>query len=394
MNNLPGRGKSAAKVIALKNGPASPGRSQIAAARRRLHDISRLISDGVWETDVNHHLTFVSTQVFDKLCLHQHELLGRRLSEIGAVISMRHPPVNIEGRSSFRDVLYEFDDQRGGRRLLMLNGLPIYDPETGDFEGMQGTARDVTDRAGAEQEITTLFKAVNDSILMVMIVTTQGEIEYVNAKFLEATGYSMDEFKGNTPRLLVPAGTPASSFEEKWEVIEAGKDWRGDFHYRKKDGNTFRVSETVTPIRTLGGTITHYLWIAEDMMAKNFFQRQSGDDVLASLQDRLKKVIAVILSGDYFTPPGIISGQDDSATGVAADGDSVELPEDNPISRFSKRQREVLSLMVRGYSNKEIGRELDVYDTTVKTHVKVICEKLGTANRTQAAVLAVRLGWS
>jgi len=303
---------------------------------------------------------------------------------------MRHPAVNIEGRSPFRDVLYEFDDQRGSRRLLMLNGLPIYNPETGDFEGMQGTARDVTDRAGGEQEITTLFTAVNDSILMVMIVSTQGEIEYVNAKVMESTGYSLDELKGNTPRLLVPEGVPVGGFEEKWEVIEAGKDWRGDFHYRKKNGDTFRVSETVSPIRTLGGTITHYLWIAEDLNAKNFFQRQSGGDILVSLQDRLKKVIAVILSGDYFTPSGIIS-RDDANT--SRDVPS-ELPEDNPISQFSKRQREVLSLMVRGFSNKEIGRELDVYDTTVKTHVKVICEKLGAANRTQAAVLAVRLGWS
>lgn len=390
MNEPLGQRTGGAKVVALENRSAGPGRSQIAAARRRLHDISRLISDGVWETDVNHRLIFVSNQVFDKLSLRQHELMGRRLSEIGSVISMRHPAVNIEGRSPFRDVLYEFDDRRGSRRLLMLNGLPIYNPETGDFEGMQGTARDVTDRAGGEQEITTLFTAVNDSILMVMIVSTQGEIEYVNAKVMETTGYSLDELKGNTPRLLVPEGVPVGGFEEKWEVIEAGKDWRGDFHYRKKNGDTFRVSETVSPIRTLGGTITHYLWIAEDLNAKNFFQRQSGGEILVSLQDRLKKVIAVILSGDYFTPSGIIS-RDEANT--PRDVPS-ELPEDNPISQFSKRQREVLSLMVRGFSNKEIGRELDVYDTTVKTHVKVICEKLGAANRTQAAVLAVRLGWS
>lgn len=395
MSDASGQRKSGTNVVTLRGESEAPGRAQIAAARRRLHDISRLISDGVWETDVSHRLTFVSNQVFDKLSAGEHELLGRRLIELGSVISMRQPAVNIEGRSPFRDVLYEFDDNRGGRRLLMLNGLPTYNQETGSFEGMQGTARDVTERAGAEKEITELFKAVNDSILIVMIVSTQGEIEYVNAKAMEATGYTMEELKGNTPRLLVPEDVPVSTFEDKWGVIEAGKDWRGDTHYRKKNGKTFRVSESVTPIRTLGGVITHHLWIAEDSHAKKFLQRQPDNEVLVGLQDRLKKVIAVILSGDYFTPPGIIKqdGIDDQG-GAQALGGTIDLPDENPIAQFSKRQREVLSLMVRGYSNKEIGRELNVYDTTVKTHVKVICEKLGAVNRTQAAVLAVRLGWS
>jgi len=395
MSEVSSRGKGDTNVVALQSNLRAPGRAQIAAARRRLHDISRLISDGVWETDINHRLTFVSNQVFDKLSMGEQGMLGRQLSDLGTVISLRQPAVNIEGRSPFRDVLYECDDKRGGRRLLMLNGLPVYNQETGSFEGMQGTAKDVTERAGAEKEITDLFQAVNESILIVMIVSTQGEIEYINTKTLEATGYSKEELKGNTPRLLVPEDVPVSEFEDKWEVIQAGKDWRGEAQYRRKKGEFLPVSETVTPIRTLGGVITHHLWIAVDTSAKNFLQRLPDNDDPASLQDRMEKVIAVILSSDYFTPPGIINqdGQDTEAN-VQGSGKGEDLPEDNPISQFSKRQREVLSLMVRGYSNKEIGRELDVYDTTVKTHVKVICEKLGAANRTQAAVLAVRHGWS
>jgi PAS domain S-box-containing protein len=381
------------KVVSLKSRPAAPGRSGLAAARRRLHDISRLIADGVWETDLNHRLTFVSHQVFDDLGLRQHELLGQRLSDIGSVISMRQPTVNIEGHSPFRDILFEFYDGRGGHRLVALNGLPIYDQETGKFEGMQGTARDVAENNRAEKEVSELFSAVDDSILMVMIVGTSGEIEYVNAKVLEATGYTMPEFRGNTPRLLVPKGTSVSSFEEKWGVVEAGSDWRGECHYQKKNGDTFWVNEFVSPLRTVKGVVTHYLWVAEDTGAQNFFRRQPDDDVSAGLQERLKKVVSVMLSGSYFTPPPLVGDPANSADGQQSDPDN-SLSDDNPIAHFSKRQREVLSLMVRGYSNKEIGRELEVYDTTVKTHVKVICEKLGAANRTQAAVLAVRLGWS
>jgi PAS domain S-box-containing protein len=379
-------------VVALKNNSVGPGRAEIASARRRLHDLSRLLADGVWETNSQHRLTFVSHHVFEDLGLRQHDLLGRRLLEFGAPISMSQPAVNIEGRSPFRDLLFEFDDNRGGRRLVMLSGLPLYNQETGDFEGMQGTARDVTARTGAEQEISGLFQAVDDSFLLVMIVSTEGEVEYVNTKVLELTGYTMPEIKGNTPRLLVPNESPVNSFEDKWEVVESGSDWRGECHYQKKNGDTFWVSEFVTPLRTLGGTTTHYLWVAQDSSAQKFLRRQPQDNVAAELQERLKKVIAVMLSGNYFTPMEMGGDQPSENRGQAGGHDAPS--EDNPIAQFSKRQREVLSLMVRGFSNKEIGRELNVYDTTVKTHVKVICEKLGASNRTQAAVLAVRYGWS
>lgn len=59
---------------------------------------------------------------------------------------------------------------------------------------------------------------------------------------------------------------------------------------------------------------------------------------------------------------------------------------------LSGREREVLALIVRGRSNKEIGVELGVAENTVKNHVKVILEKLGVADRTGAATTAIQRG--
>ena len=56
---------------------------------------------------------------------------------------------------------------------------------------------------------------------------------------------------------------------------------------------------------------------------------------------------------------------------------------------LSEREREVLSLMVRGLSNREIGDILHISASTVKNHVSTILSKLGTSSRTQAAALAV-----
>lgn len=59
---------------------------------------------------------------------------------------------------------------------------------------------------------------------------------------------------------------------------------------------------------------------------------------------------------------------------------------------LTPREREVLSLIGQGRSNKEIAADLGVAETTVKTHVSSILSKLGVEDRTQAAVLGIKQG--
>jgi len=63
-----------------------------------------------------------------------------------------------------------------------------------------------------------------------------------------------------------------------------------------------------------------------------------------------------------------------------------------PNSDLSPREREVLSLMVHGKSNKDIGAALKITEATVKCHVSVILERLGVTDRTQAVIAALQRG--
>lgn len=65
---------------------------------------------------------------------------------------------------------------------------------------------------------------------------------------------------------------------------------------------------------------------------------------------------------------------------------------DDLAEPLSEREMEVLQLMAKGMSNKEIGRALWIGETTVKTHVSHILRKLGQSDRTQAVLAAVKIG--
>ncbi len=72
--------------------------------------------------------------------------------------------------------------------------------------------------------------------------------------------------------------------------------------------------------------------------------------------------------------------------GVWVDADELFMP-------LSPREMEILQLITRGMSNKEIGRELGISPQTVKNHITSILRKLAVNDRTQAALYALRRGW-
>ena len=64
-----------------------------------------------------------------------------------------------------------------------------------------------------------------------------------------------------------------------------------------------------------------------------------------------------------------------------------------PAARLTARQRQVLELIVEGLDNSQIADRLGVSERTARAHVSAVLERLGVANRTQAAVAAIQRGW-
>ena len=119
------------------------------AARERFKDISRLVSDWIWETDADFAFTYVSPRVMEVLKLHPRHFSGQTLFDLGKTAE---PPTR-DSRSPFRDMLYEIADGDGETRLCLVSGLPVFDDKSGAFKGYRGTGRDVTETKRREEAL-------------------------------------------------------------------------------------------------------------------------------------------------------------------------------------------------------------------------------------------------
>lgn len=125
--------------------------------------------------------------------------------------------------------------------------------------------RDITSRRRTEEQLLKLSRAVEQSANLVIIADTQGRIEYVNPQFTQVTGYTPDEVIGQNPRILKSGKTSPEEYQRLWETITSGREWRGEFLNKRKNGELYRASASISPIRNHQGVITHFVAIEEDI---------------------------------------------------------------------------------------------------------------------------------
>ncbi|MCK5170349.1 MAG: PAS domain S-box protein, partial [Bacteroidales bacterium] len=147
--------------------------------------------------------------------------------------------------------------------------------------------RDATKRKNIEKEILQLSTAITQSPASVVITDLDGNIEYVNQKFTDITGYTYDEAIGQNPKILKTEHTPSEDYKEMWETISSGGIWRGEFLNKRKDGTLYWELASVSPIIDKDGTIIKYLAIKEDIT-----ERKKTEDALIKSEMELSQANA------------------------------------------------------------------------------------------------------
>ncbi len=126
----------------------------------------------------------------------------------------------------------------------------------------------------SNKEISKLATVINQTKEIVIVTSKEGVIEYVNPAFEQISGYSASEAIGNKPN-IVKSGKHADKFYiAMWSTLNSGKPWNTDFTNRKKNGELYDVTQSISPIVGLDGDIVGFASVQRDITHQRQLQRR------------------------------------------------------------------------------------------------------------------------
>lgn len=173
----------------------------------------------------------------------------------------------------------------------------------------------------AEEASQKLNIAVIQSPASVIITDSSGNIEFVNPKFSQLTGYDIGEVIGENPRILNSGTHAREMYQHLWSTISSGEEWRGEIKNKKKNGEYYWEDVSISPIFNEEGKIVNYVAVKEDVTdRKKLINDLIEAKERAEESDRLKTAFLQNISHEIRTPMNSIMGfiellQDPDTTG-------------------------------------------------------------------------------
>jgi PAS domain S-box-containing protein len=134
--------------------------------------------------------------------------------------------------------------------------------------------RDVT-ATRLSQQTSVLFSQVVEQIADGVVLTDRhGYIEYVNPAFETITGFSADDVRGRTPRILKSGLQESAFYQRMWAELLAGHPFQATIANRKKTGEIYHVEETISPITDETGNASHFVAVIQDITKALNIQEQ------------------------------------------------------------------------------------------------------------------------
>ncbi|MHB8578553.1 MAG: PAS domain S-box protein [Ignavibacteriaceae bacterium] len=190
-----------------------------------------------------------------------------------------------------------------GRRIYVVENVSGIFNDSGDLIQLRGYIVDITERKLAEEEIRKLYRGIQQSPTSIIITDKNGNIEYVNTKVTEITGYKLEEIIGSNPRMFSSGEKPQSEYKLLWETILSSKEWHGEFHNKKKSGELFWESASISPILNNKNEVTHFIAIKEDITERKIILKELVEaKEKAEEMNRVKSSFFANMSHELRTP--------------------------------------------------------------------------------------------
>lgn len=134
--------------------------------------------------------------------------------------------------------------------------------------------RDISEQRLTNEKIRLLSLGVEQHPFPIVITNFDGDIEYVNHSFEQLTGYSFEEVKGKNPRILQSGETPQEVYDDLWKTLCEGREWRGEFKNKKKDGTLYWEYAVIFPVVDSNNKTKQYLASKMDITGRKELEEQ------------------------------------------------------------------------------------------------------------------------
>jgi PAS domain S-box-containing protein len=179
--------------------------------------------------------------------------------------------------------------RKDGTEIYVSRSVSAYIKEDGSLGSIIVHSRDVTEEVEAQNQIKLLQAAIEQSTSVFTISDLKGNITYVNRRFTELTGYSIDEVLGKNPRFLKSNKLPNSVYVDLWDKLKNEGTWQGELLNKKKNGELYWEAASLTAIRNTEGELANYLKVAEDVT-----QRKIADKALEESTIRYHNIFNLV----------------------------------------------------------------------------------------------------
>ncbi len=262
----------------------------VAESEARYRAITETAAHAVLTCDQAGHIQFANATAERIFGYPRAELYGRDLLFLFAErhrdrVSALFRPAGAQGADVVPSPVEVMGATSGGAEIAIEVSAARYFDKDG-CPVATAVVRDLTKRKLAEEQVRKLSRAVEHSPALIVITDRFGAIEYVNPAFTRVAGYTLDEVRGQNPRMLKSDRTPPEVYQGLWQTIEAGGEWRGELYNRKKNGELYWESASISPVPDADGRITHYIAVKEDIS-----ERKRAEAELSRAHKTLRAVI-------------------------------------------------------------------------------------------------------
>ncbi|EIQ00305.1 PAS domain S-box [Opitutaceae bacterium TAV1] len=139
---------------------------------------------------------------------------------------------------------------------------------------VRSIGRDVTRRRLGEEHFSKLAQAVEQAPVSIVMTTPEGRVQYVNPRFSQLTGYTLEEIFERDIRVLREGHPDEESWRQFCETVAAGRQWRGELHTSYRGNPDVWENVLVSPIRSHADEITHLLCLRVDITERKHLEEQ------------------------------------------------------------------------------------------------------------------------